>query len=128
VFEHFSEPLLPKAEFRRRQARHIAWGLYWIAVALTVGALGYQNWFPATSKIDSYQAAAMILSGMGPEEHPETTGGKIFATVYALLSGLFYPAVLGFMVAPRVHRSLHRYQLKKENQEEGRSSGTRTLP
>jgi hypothetical protein len=112
VFEHFSEPLLSKAQFRRRQIKNIGRGLFWILVVLTSGALGYRYYLHGASMVDSFQAAAMILSGMGPDAHPETSGGKIFATIYALFSGLFYPAVLGYMAAPRIHRSLHKFHLK----------------
>jgi hypothetical protein len=126
VFEHFSEPLLPKAEFWRRQVKQIGLGLLWIAVVLTAGAVGYRHCLRHATTVDSFQAAAMILSGMGPEEHPETTGGKVFATVYALFSGLFYPAILGFMAVPRIHRSLHKLQLRKGTREEARPSGRPT--
>jgi hypothetical protein len=49
----------------------------------------------------------MILSGMGPVDHMDTTLAKVFAALYALFSGLVFIAVMGVIVAPWVHRMIH---------------------
>jgi hypothetical protein len=48
----------------------------------------------------------MILSGMGPLGKLKTTGGKIFAGCYALLSGLIIIIATSFILAPVFHRVL----------------------
>ena len=63
---------------------------------------------PAESWIDSYENAAMILSGMGPLASPSTYAGKVFAGTYALFSGIADLAIAAVIAAPLVHRFLHR--------------------
>ena len=50
----------------------------------------------------------MILSGMGQLAQLQTTGGKIFAGLYALFSGLVFIVVIGIIFAPTVHRFFHK--------------------
>ena len=57
------------------------------------------------SAVDSFENAAMILSGMGPHWQPQTTWGKIFAGFYAHYSGL--AVIAGVTFAPVIHRFLH---------------------
>jgi hypothetical protein len=82
-----------------------------IAVALGAGAAGYHG-FERLPWIDAFLNAAMILSGMGPVNSLQTTGGKLFATVYALFSGIVFLAVAGILFAPLLHRLIHRFHLE----------------
>jgi hypothetical protein len=106
-FEHVKEPVARFPDFLRRQVRSIGIGLVFICVALYAGMLGY-HFLVGLSWIDSYENAAMILSGMGPLAAPATTAGKIFAGSYALFSGIAVLAIAGVIAAPLVHRFLHR--------------------
>jgi hypothetical protein len=56
----------------------------------------------------------MILSGMGPIHQPQTTGGKLFAGIYALYSGLAVILIAGIIFGPIVHRFLHRFHLETD--------------
>jgi len=53
---------------------------------------------------------SMILGGMGPVGEPLKTsaGAKIFASFYALFSGLAFIGIVSVLLAPFVHRLLHR--------------------
>jgi hypothetical protein len=42
----------------------------------------------------------------------KTTGGKIFAGSYAILSGLIIVIATGFVLAPIFHRILHRFHVE----------------
>ena len=106
-YEHISQPVAKFPDYLRRQLRSIGIGLAFIAVALYAGMLGY-HYLVGLSWIDSYENAAMILSGMGPLAAPVTTAGKIFAGSYALFSGIAVLAIAGVIAAPLVHRFLHR--------------------
>jgi hypothetical protein len=88
-----------------------------IVVSLLVGMAGY-HWFEHTPWIDAFADAAMILSGMGPLRPLETDGGKIFAGMYALYSGLALIGVAGVIFAPAVHRFLHRFHLDEDSKKE----------
>ena len=57
--------------------------------------------------------ASMILSGMGPLGELHTFGGKLFAGLYALYSGLILVVASGIVLAPFVHRILHRFHLEE---------------
>ena len=63
--------------------------------------------------IDAFLNAAMILGGMGPVATSGDDGGKIFATVYALYSGLVLLLSAGIVIAPAVHRLLHRFHVEE---------------
>ena len=106
-YEHISQPVAKLPLYLRRQARSLGIGLLLIALALFFGMLGYHK-FVGLSWIDSYENAAMILSGMGPVANPTTFAGKLFSGSYALFSGIAVLAISGVIAAPLVHRFLHR--------------------
>jgi hypothetical protein len=56
----------------------------------------------------------MILGGMGPVDVLHSSAAKIFASCYALFSGLVFIGIASLIVAPFVHRILHRFDLDKE--------------
>lgn len=114
-FEHRSEPLLRSQEFVYRVMVSSAFGMIIILLSLAVGMAGY-HFFEHLAWLDSFTNAAMLLSGMGPLEQPQTDAGKLFAGIYALYSGLAVILVAGITFAPVVHRFLHKFHL--ENTEE----------
>ena len=99
VFEHRSRPLLPQPQFVHRLARSLLFAAAIIVVSLLVGMAGY-HWFEHMPWIDAFANAAMILSGMGPLSQLTTVGGKIFAGMYALYSGLALIGVAGVIFTP----------------------------
>ena len=92
----------------RRIVGHGALTVLWIAVALGIGIIGY-HFLGGLSWVDSTQNAAMILGGMGPVDPLHSDSAKLFAAFYALFSGLFFIALMGFVLAPFAHRMLHRF-------------------
>jgi len=57
----------------------------------------------------------MILGGMGPVDRLPTTEAKIFAAMYALFSGLIFIFAVGVVLAPLVHRLLHKLHMDEEH-------------
>jgi ABC-type transport system involved in cytochrome c biogenesis permease component len=112
-YERVSEPVAVLPRYLRRQLRSLGIGVVLIGIALFAGMLGYHR-FLGLSWIDSYENAAMILSGMGPLASPETFAGKFFAGTYALFSGIAVLAIAGVIAAPLVHRFLHRLHADSE--------------
>jgi hypothetical protein len=90
--------------------RNLIAGAVLILVSLMGGALGYHA-LAGLPWIDAYLNAAMILGGMGPVTNLATDAGKIFATVYALYCGLVLLLAAGIIMAPAVHRVLHRFHM-----------------
>jgi hypothetical protein len=109
-FERRHEKLLPRRLFIWRVARWSALAGAVIAVSLAVGVCGY-HYLDGLPWIDSLLNASMILGGMGPVDPLKTTAGKVFASVYALYSGLALIAIVGLMLAPILHRLLHIFHI-----------------
>ncbi len=91
----------------------IAIGLWLVltTAGLAIGIAGYA-FFEGMSFVDAFVNAAMILSGMGPMGELKTTGGKVFAGLYAIFSGLVIIIATGFVLAPIFHRVLHRFHVE----------------
>jgi len=113
LYEHRGEPLLPRARFLRRVALHAAVALGVVAGSLGLGMAGYAS-FEGLGWLDAFLNAAMLLGGMGPVESPATRGGKLFAGFYALYSGLVFLVATGIVLAPVMHRVMHRFHLGDE--------------
>ena len=96
---------------RRRLASNalVVCGL--ILAALAVGAAGY-HFLDGLDWLDATLNAAMILTGMGPVSPVERPAAKVFAIVYALLSGVFFLTMVAVLLAPAVHQFLHRFHLE----------------
>jgi hypothetical protein len=113
MYEHRRHGLLPLRAFLLRFASHLGVSSLVIAGSLAIGTIGYhglarQDW------TDAFLNASMILSGMGPVGELGGTAGKLFAAFYALYSGLVLIVVTGILLAPILHRVLHRLHLDQE--------------
>ena len=97
-------------KFRGRLLRHAVLGLTVIGAALAVGVAGY-HWIAKLGWTDALLNAAMILSGMGPVDPLPTDGAKLFASFYALVSGVVLLGVAGIIFAPVLHRLLHKFHI-----------------
>jgi hypothetical protein len=112
-YEHKSQPLLPVDLFLRRLARHVLVALIFMAMALSIGILGYHT-AEGFGFLDSLLNASMILGGMGPVDPVRTPAGKIFASFYALFSGIVFLVIAGIIIAPLAHRIMHRLHLEAD--------------
>ena len=110
---HHHAALLPRPIFLRRLAKSALLGLVFIAASLLLGAAGYHA-FAGLAWIGALLNASMILTGMGPVDPLRTDGAKLFATFYSLFSGVAFLTIVGVMLAPLVHRFLHRFHLDIE--------------
>ena len=106
-FEHRSQPLLSRRRFAHRLLQHFLVTQLLVIASLVIGVLGYR-WLAGFAWIDSLLNAAMLLGGMGPVGEIPTTSGKLFASIYALYSGLVLIAAAGILLAPVLHRVMHR--------------------
>jgi len=111
MFEHRQQPLLSKMEFLRRQLKFTLIALAIIFGSLIFGIIGY-HFLEGFSWIDALLNSAMILGGMGPVNPLTTVAGKIFASFYALYSGMVFLVVAGVVFAPVFHRILHHFHIE----------------
>lgn len=113
MYENRKRPLISSAAFVKRVARHLFLALLIVGAALGTGVLGY-HFLGDLSWIDSLLDASMILGGMGPVSPLHSPTAKVFASCYALFSGLAFIGVATLIIAPFAHRILHRFHLDKE--------------
>jgi hypothetical protein len=114
-FEHRQDKLAPWSVFLWRLARFFCFGLLMIGAALFIGVAGY-HWIAGFDWINSLLEASMILGGMGPVngDHLATRASKVFASGYALFSGLVFIAAMSIILSPVIHRFMHTFHLDKD--------------
>jgi hypothetical protein len=110
MLERKHEKLAPLPVFIRRMVNSVAMAGLLILAALSIGISGY-HWVAGFGWVDSLLEASMILGGMGPVNPLLTTGAKIFASAYALFSGLMFIGVMGIVLTPIAHRLLHKFHI-----------------
>ena len=111
MYEHRTEKLLPRRRFVRRVLQHLAVALLTILFALVIGIAGYR-YLGELPWIDALVNASMILGGMGPVDPLKTTAAKVFASAYALFSGLLFIGIIGILLVPFAHRLMHKLHLE----------------
>ena len=110
MFERKHQKVAPISVFIRRLVGCIGIAILLILFALFIGIAGY-HWIAGFDWIDSLLNASMILGGMGPVNLLANAGAKVFASIYALFSGLVFIAVMGIMFSPIAHRMLHKFHI-----------------
>ena len=114
--EHRKKQLLPRRVFVLRVARSLALALGIISFSLSLGMMGY-HFLAELSWVDSLLNASMILTGMGPVNELHSVAAKIFASFYALFSGVVFITSVAILLAPLVNRFLHKFHLEFESGE-----------
>ncbi len=116
MFENKKQKLAPPAVYFHRIRKSVFLSIGILIIFLTAGATGYKLTIPEFDWYDSFLNASMILSGMGPiidQEINLTNTAKVFATVYALISGVVFLSTFGLLIAPVVHRFFHKIHLEE---------------
>lgn len=113
MFEHHKRPLLSRNAFYLRLFRSILWSGMIIFFSLLLGIVGY-HFTENLGWLDSLLNASMILGGMGPVDVLKTSEGKLFASFYALFSGLVLLTTMSVVLAPVLHRFLHKFHLDEK--------------
>jgi hypothetical protein len=104
--------------FFLRMARYLAMSGSLIGGSLVVGILGYRT-LGGLSWIDSLLNASFILTGMGPVDQMKTDVAKLFASGYALFSGVVFISAVGVLLTPGFHRLLHHFHMDLEEAASG---------
>jgi hypothetical protein len=110
VYEHYKQPVLPFRAFLKRLLRHFGIAVLILAVSLGIGVTGYHT-LAGLAWVDSLLNASMILGGMGPVNALTSNSAKIFASIYALFSGIVFLVAAGVLIAPVAHRLLHYFHM-----------------
>src|SRR5690349_17409411 len=118
MLEHHRQPLLSRRAFAWRVGRSALASAFIIGGSLSVGTLGYR-YTAELPWIDALLNASMILTGMGPVSPLHSDAAKLFASAYALFSGVVFIASMGFVIAPIAHRLLHKFHLQTGGEDDG---------
>ena len=113
-YEHRNDQLAPRSVFIKRVIAALAVALALILVALTIGISGY-HFIAGFNWVDSLLEASMILGGMGPIKELPSDSAKVFASIYALFSGIIFIGVMGIILAPVVHRIMHKFHVDEKD-------------
>ena len=124
MFESRHEPILPTRIFIRRLLYCVGLALVITGVALSIGVGGY-HFVAGMPWIDALLNASMILTGMGPVDVLKSNAAKLFASFYALFSGVVFISLMGLLLSPIAHRVLHKFHLSEEDMNE-EESGKKT--
>lgn len=109
-YERRHDQLAPRSVFIQRLIAALALAQGLILVALMIGIAGY-HFIAGFNWIDSLLEASMILGGMGPIKELPNDGSRIFASMYALFSGLIFVGVMGLVLSPVIHRIMHKFHV-----------------
>ena len=115
-YETMGEPMASTAELGRRFLTSGGIAAMLLAVSLALGIAGY-HWIAGVHRwVDCIQCASMLMGGMGPvDPQPTTDAGKLFASCYAIYSGVMLLTSVGVLLAPGLHRLLHRFHLPTDD-------------
>ncbi len=109
------QKLAPVHVFYKRLWRNAFYCVFILAICLSIGVFGYKITIPQMDWYDSLLNASMILSGMGPIIDPSivlTKTAKVFASIYALFSGVAFISTIGILIAPIAHRFFHKLHIE----------------
>jgi len=111
MFEHKTDPLLSRRDFLGRMGLSLLVVAGIVIFSLLLGGAGY-HYFGGLSWVDALLNASMILTGMGPVDPLKSTAAKLFAALYALYSGIAFLTIMAILLAPPLHRFLHKFHLE----------------
>jgi hypothetical protein len=98
--------ILSPKNFAKRVLKYTTFSLILLVSSIGIGVLGY-HYFANLNWIDSFYNASMILTGMGPVNEMTTNSAKLFASIYALFSGVIFLSTVAIFFAPFAHRLMH---------------------
>jgi hypothetical protein len=95
--------------------RHGGYAGVLILISLIIGTAGYM-FFAGQSMVDGFLNASMLLGGMGPIGTLDGTAAKVFASIFALYSGLIFLVVGSLLLVPMFHRVLHKFHWESSHE------------
>ena len=118
MYEHKSEKLAPRRIYKQRILTNAFIAFLALSFSLIIGIIGYKITVPEFDYYDSLLNASMILSGMGPvidQNIHLTNSAKVFASFYALFSGVTFLTIFSILFAPIIHRFFHKLHLDDDD-------------
>ena len=120
-------PMPTRKAFALKLARNFVISTSVIGGGLLLGMVGYHG-FGHVNWSEAFYYASMILAGEGPPQDPTGLSAAqmghlhLFAGFYALFSGVTFITMVGVLLAPVIHRFLHRFHLELAAQDTDESA------
>ena len=112
MYERRKQPLLSRGELSKRVGRHGPVAFAVLIFRLGIPVLGLS--FLCTSELDRFAVECVDDSRRnGPGRSVANKRRKNFASLYVLFSGLAFVGIVSVLLAPFVHRMLHRFHAEK---------------
>ncbi len=108
-----SKKLLSRKDFAIRLSKYALVSFTLVAASLAIGIAGY-HFIGGLGWIDSLYNASMILTGMGPIDPMKTVAAKVFASAYALFSGVMFLSTVAIFFTPIAHRLMHILRIDQD--------------
>ena len=113
MYESRHQKPLTRRQFGRRVFNHALATAGMLVFSVALGMAGYIG-FEHLPAMDAFLNTAMLLGGMGPVNPPQSDAGKLFAGLFALYAGLLFIVAAALMLAPVLHRVLHRFHWRED--------------
>ncbi|HTL83149.1 MAG TPA: hypothetical protein VL651_15655 [Bacteroidia bacterium] len=113
MYESKHHPLASKKVFRKRLLNSFLLANVLLFFSLMIGVLGY-HFTNDLGWTDSLLNASMILTGMGPVDPMHNEAAKLFASFYAIFSGVAFLTTVGVLLAPIIHRIFHKFHIEEK--------------
>ncbi len=119
MFEHKAQPILERSTYFRRLLKHVGMAAVLFLASLLIGVLGFMV-FAGFEFLPALVDASMLLGGMGPVRCQEisSTSGLLFASFYALFCGIVFVSIIGLILAPVLHRFLHKFHFMESKEDD----------
>ena len=120
MYENKKQKLATVKIYYLRLWKNVFFGLATLIFCLSIGIWGYSFTVPEFDFYDSLLNAYMILSGMGPiidQNIVLSKSAKVFASLYALFSGIAFISTIGILIAPIAHRFFHKLHVEEPDTE-----------
>ena len=114
TFERRHDKLAPISIYVQRILASLGLATLLILAGLLVGIIGY-HFIAGFNFVDSLLEASMILGGMGPVRELPNDTAKVFASIYALFSGVIFIALMGIILSPIAHRVMHKFHIDEKD-------------
>ena len=116
MFESKNDPLLSRAEFLARMGRSLGVTLLIVAFSLLLGGAGYHYF--GDSALDRCRAERLDdPHGHGAGRSPAVHGGQAFCDLLRLYSGIAFLTMMAVLLAPVIHRLMHKFHLEESDDE-----------
>ncbi|UVJ44865.1 hypothetical protein NVV94_04570 [Pseudomonas sp. LS1212] len=114
MYESKNQPVLTRRQFIYRLFLHSLTACLLIGGSVALGAGGHLYFEEGVSWHDAVFNATLMLGGIGPISLPQSVAGKLFFAGYGLYAGLVFVTSIGLILAPVVHRILHRFHCDED--------------